>query len=108
MATRDRDDRGAKESATEVVGLVRDYATQEVLEPLKATLGFVKWGLIGAVLVGIGLIELTVAVLRSVQAEGSNVVDGRLSFVPYVVTLVVVTVVLLVTKRLMTSRKPVT
>lgn len=100
-----KDGPSPKESATEVFGLVRDYAKQETVDPLKGLLGYVKWGLIGALLLGIGVIELVVAVLRLAQSEGSGVFDGRLSFVPYVITLAVATVVLLLAKRGMSSKK---
>ncbi|HXH59251.1 hypothetical protein [Iamia sp.] len=103
-ATADRD-RGPKESATEVWGLVRDYAKQETVDPLKGLVSFAKWGLIGSVLVGIGVIELVVVVLRVAQAEGSTALDGRWSFVPYLITLVVATVVLLLTRRAMSARQ---
>jgi hypothetical protein len=100
-----KDGSSPKESANEVFGLVRDYAKQETIDPLKGLLGFVKWGLIGALLVGIGVIELMIVVLRLVQAEASGVFDGRLSFVPYVITLAVATAVLLLAKRGMSSKK---
>lgn len=83
------EDRSPKESATEVWGLVRDYAKQETLDPLKGLVAYLKWGLVGALLVAIGLVELLLAVLRAVQAEGGDALDGRWSFVPYLVTLVV-------------------
>lgn len=83
------EDRSPKESATEVWGLVRDYAKQETLDPLKGLVSYLKWGLVGALLVAIGLVELLLAVLRAVQAEGGDALDGRWSFVPYLVTLVV-------------------
>jgi hypothetical protein len=101
-------DRSPKESANEVWGVVRDYAKQETVEPLKGLLTFVKQGLIGSTLVGIGVIELVIAVLRAVQAEGGDALDGWVSPVPYIVTLVVVVVVLMLTRRAMTSRKPAT
>lgn len=93
------EDRGPKESATEVFGLVRDYAQQETVEPLKGLVRYLKWGLIGSLLVAIGVVELVVAILRAVQSEGGTVLDGRWSFVPYIVTLVVAAVVLLLAKR---------
>lgn len=98
-------DRSPKESATEVWGLVRDYAKQETLDPLKGLLNFAKWGLIGSLLVGIGVLELTVAVLRALQVETGDVFDGRWSFAPYFLTLIVVGAVLMATKKQMTSRK---
>lgn len=82
-------DRSPKESATEVWGLVRDYAKQETVDPLKGLVSYLKWGLVGVVLVAIGLVELIVALLRAVQTEAGGVLDGRWSFVPYVITLIV-------------------
>lgn len=93
-----------KESANEVFTLVRDYAKQETVDPLKGLLSFVKWGLVGALLVGIGVVELMVFVLRLAQSEGSDVFDGRWSFAPYLITLVVAGGVLLIAKRGMSSK----
>jgi hypothetical protein len=100
----DKDGPSARESATEVFGLVRDYAKQETVDPLKGLLGFVKKGLVGALLLAIGVIELSIFVLRLAQAEGSEVFDGRLSFIPYLITLAVASVVLLWAKGRMTSK----
>lgn len=99
------EDRSAKESANEVWVLVRDYAKQETLEPLKGLLGYAKWGVVAALLAGIGIVELMIAVLRAVQVEAGDVLDGRWSFVPYAITLVVAGVVLLRTRRAMTSKE---
>ncbi len=93
------EDRSPKESATEVFGLVRDYAKQETVAPLKGLLSYVKWGLIGSLLLAIGITELVIAVLRLVQSEWASVFDGRWSFVPYFVTLFLATIVLLLAKR---------
>jgi hypothetical protein len=101
----DKDGPSAKESATEVFALVRDYAKQETIDPLKGLLGFVKWGLLGTLLLSIGVLELTTFVLRLAQSEGSDVFDGRLSFVPYLITLAVATVALLWARKNMTSKK---
>ncbi|WCO69196.1 hypothetical protein PO878_10725 [Iamia majanohamensis] len=97
------DDRSPVEGATEVWHLVRDYAKQETVEPLKGLVSYLKWGLIGSLLLAIGITELVVALLRAVQSEGASVFDGRWSFVPYIITLVVATVVLLLAKRAITS-----
>ena len=93
-----------KESATEVFGLVRDYAKQETVDPLKGLLTYVKRALPGALLVGLGVIELMIAVLRASQSEGSDIFDGRWSFVPYGITLLVAGVVLLIVKRGLSSK----
>lgn len=100
-----KDGSSPKESATEVWGLVRDYAKQETVDPLKGLIGYVKWGLAAALLLSIGIIELTIAILRLVQAEAPGVFDGRWSFAPYLITLVVSVVVLLWVKKGMSSKK---
>ncbi|HEX7132649.1 MAG TPA: hypothetical protein VF228_08740 [Iamia sp.] len=100
-----KDGPSPKESANEVFGLVRDYAKQETIDPLKGLLGFVKKALPGAFLVGIGLIELMAFVLRLSQAEGSDVFDGRWSWAPYGITLAVATFVLIWAKRGLSSKK---
>lgn len=100
-----KDGPSPKESATEVFGLVRDYAKQETVDPLKGLLGYVKMALPGALLVGLGVIELMVFVLRLAQSEGSDVFDGRLSFLPYFITLAVAVVVLILAKRGLSSKK---
>ncbi|CAN5510049.1 hypothetical protein BH24ACT4_BH24ACT4_06480 [soil metagenome] len=100
------EDRSPKESATEVFGLVRDYAKQETVGPLKGLLSYVKWGLVGSLLMAIGITELVIAVLRLVQSEWASVFDGRWSFVPYFANLTVATVVLLLAKRAMSSGSP--
>ncbi len=94
-----------KESANEVWTLVRDYAKQETVDPLKGLLGFVKWGLLGALVIGIAVIELAVALMRLLQAEAPGIFDGRLSFLPYLITLVAATLVLLWVKKGMSSKK---
>lgn len=100
-----KDGGGPKEAVTEVWTLVRDYAKQETVDPLKRLLGFAKLGLPGAILMGIGIIELMTAVLRAVQAEGGDALDGNWSVVPYLATLIVAGVVLALTKKAMSSRK---
>ena len=100
-----KDGPSPKESASEVFTLVRDYAKQETVDPLKGLLGYVKRALPGALLVALGVIELMVFVLRLAQAEGSGVFDGRWSWAPYGITLIVATIVLLMAKRGMSSKK---
>jgi hypothetical protein len=100
-----KDGPSPKESANEVFGLVRDYAKQETIDPLKGLLGFVKMALPGAFLVGIGVVELMVFVLRLSQAEGSSAFDGRWSVAPYGITLLVGGIVLALAKRGMSSKK---
>lgn len=82
-------DKSLPNLATELWDLVRAYAKQETLEPIKGIKRFVAFGLAGSLLLGIGVILLTLAVLRALQNETGSVFDGGWSFVPYILTLVV-------------------
>lgn len=79
-----------QESASigEVVDLVRDYAKQETLGPLKGAGRWLLLGTIGSIFLGLGLLLVLVALLRLLQTEVS-VFDGAFSWVPYAIVLVV-------------------
>ncbi|HWC68317.1 MAG TPA: phage holin family protein [Acidimicrobiales bacterium] len=81
-----RRDQGAQ--INEAVELVKAYARQETIEPLKNTGRFLGFGVAGAVLLGIGMIFLLLAVLRVLQTE-TDAFDGTWSFVPYLIVFVV-------------------
>ena len=71
--------------ATELFELVRDYAKQQLVEPIKGVGRFVAWGLAGALLLGIGLVLLAVGLLRVLQTETGDAFDGNFTWVPYVI-----------------------
>ena len=75
--------------ASELWELVRDYAKQEVKDPLKGVLRFLGFGLAGALLLGTGLLLLAVGLLRALQTQTGEHLHGNWSWVPYVVVLVV-------------------
>jgi uncharacterized BrkB/YihY/UPF0761 family membrane protein len=78
---------------SEVVALVRAYAEQETIGPLKGLARYLLLGLVGSVLIAIGVILLDVALLRLLQTETGDAFDGNWSWVPYVITLVVTGIV---------------
>lgn len=82
-------DKSIPNLATELWDLVRAYAKQETLEPIKGIKRFVAFGLAGSLLLGIGVVLLALAVLRALQSETGSAFDGGWSFVPYILTLVV-------------------
>lgn len=72
--------------------LVRDYAKQETLGPLRGAGRWLAFGLMAAFFMSVGIIILLLGVLRLTQDLMLHVwwpeqADG-LSFLPYVVTLV--------------------
>lgn len=69
--------------------LVRDYAKQETVDPLRTIGRFVGLGLVGAVLLSLGIFFAVLAILRGIQQEGGSQVTGSWNFVPYLVAFVV-------------------
>jgi tetrahydromethanopterin S-methyltransferase subunit C len=84
--------------ASELWDLVRAYAKQETVEPLKGILRFVGFGLAGGVSLSIGLVLLALAGLRGLQTI--DTFDENLSWVPYgIVVLVAMLIVGLLVSR---------
>lgn len=81
-------------SISGVVDLVKTYAKQETIDPIKNAGRFLGFGAIGALLLGIGLSLVALGLLRLVQTEFDNLARGGWSFVPYVIVLVACVVVI--------------
>jgi hypothetical protein len=77
------------EVATELWGLTKDYARQETVEPLKGVGRYLGYGAIGALLVAIGVLLLMLSGLRALQTQTGDALDGTLSWLPYLIVLVV-------------------
>jgi hypothetical protein len=98
MATR-QDVQGAQESSdkgvpqvvNELWSLTRDYARQETVDPLKGVGRYIIYGFAGAVLTSIGVILLLLSLLRALQTEDltGSTFRGNLSWIPYVIVLIV-------------------
>ncbi|HEX7167679.1 MAG TPA: hypothetical protein VF230_11930 [Acidimicrobiales bacterium] len=91
-------DRNASKSlptlAAELKDLVVVYAKQETVGPLKNLGRFAGFGVLGAVFLSVGLLLLVLALLRAMQTEFETTFDGDLTFAPYLITVVVCTVVI--------------
>lgn len=86
--------------------LVRAYAKQETVEPLKGLGRYVAFGVVGSLSLGIGSVLLALAALRALQAETGDAFDGNWSFVPYVIVLVLcLAVVVLAATRIGKGRR---
>jgi len=68
----------------DVVDLVKEYARQETLGPLKGAGRWLALGAVGSVLLGLGLVFVLLGVLRLLQTEVSAL-DGAWSWVPYLI-----------------------
>ncbi len=79
----------AQDTISDLVQLTKSYALQETVDPIKGLTKFVGFGLGAAAIGGIGMILVLLGVLRLLQTETGTRLQGHLSWVPYLVTLVV-------------------
>jgi hypothetical protein len=82
------EDKGAGEDVAELVDLLKGYARQETVDPLKSLGRFVGFGAGAAVCWGIAGTLITVGVIRVLQVETRDLFDGNWSWVPYIAALV--------------------
>lgn len=79
----------------EVVDLVKEYALQETLAPVKGAGRWIAYGTAGALLLGVGGALLVLGLLRLVQNEFGPTFEGRwMSLLPYVFALLLCLVVI--------------
>ena len=83
-------------SISGVVDLVKSYAKQETVGPLKNAGRFLGFGAIGATLLAIGLSLIALGLLRLVQTEFDNLARGGWSWFPYLIVLAACGVVIVI------------
>ena len=72
---------------SEAITLIRDYAKQETLGPLKGIGRWIAAGLAGALLLAIGTVLLLIGLLRLLQGEpGHEHFSHALRWLPYLIT----------------------
>ena len=86
---RDKKDKSLPGEAGELWQLVVGYAKQETLDPVKNLGRFLGFGLGGALLGSVGAVLLLLGGLRLLQTETGGAFDGNLTFIPYLLVLVV-------------------
>jgi hypothetical protein len=84
---------GENGSVGDVIDLVKAYARQETLGPLKGAGRWLGYGVAAAVCLAAGLVLVALGLLRFIQTQWDTVFDGAWSFVPYLIVLVVVAAV---------------
>lgn len=78
---------GVSTSIGEVVELVKTYAKQETVGPVRGAGRWLGRGLAGAALLGLGGVLVLLGVLRLVQTEWDRSARGSLSWLAYAIVL---------------------
>jgi hypothetical protein len=89
-----------KTELTELVGLIKAYALQETVGPLKRIGRTLAFGAAAAFMFGIAAVLSLVAVLRVLQSETGHVFAGEWSWAPYLLTIAAAAVILAVAAAL--------
>lgn len=76
----------------ELRDLIVEYFKQETVLPLKQLRRYVFFGLLGALLLGLGAVFLGLAGLRALQSETDTAMTGNWSWAPYAIMMVVLLV----------------
>jgi hypothetical protein len=84
-------------SVGEVIDYVKAYAKQETLGPLKGAGSWLGYGFGAAASLGLGLVLILLGLLRLVQTEWDRSASGNLSWLPYLIVLVVASALLALT-----------
>ncbi len=77
------------EVVSDIVELLKAYAKQETLGPLKRLGRYLGFGIGGSVLIATGLVFLMLTGLRVLQVETGSTFTGSWSWAPYAIVLVV-------------------
>jgi Putative Actinobacterial Holin-X, holin superfamily III len=83
------DDKSLPTQVGELWRLVLAYFRQETVEPVRNLGRFVAFGVAGSLVLGLGVGLLILAVLRFFQTETGSTFTGHLSWIPYLIMLIV-------------------
>ncbi len=86
--------RARKLDATQVFNLIKDYARQELLQPLTEIPRWLALGLAGTMALIVGLLLVLLSLLRALQTETGTVFAGNLSWIPYVISIAALAVLI--------------
>jgi hypothetical protein len=86
----------------EIRTLVVRYIKEETIQPLKEMGRFIAYGVLGSLCVGFGITLLLIGSLRFLQ-EQFKVLDGSLSWLPYLIVAVLACAVIALTVWRITS-----
>jgi hypothetical protein len=77
---------------TELWELIVAYFKQETVVPLKQLGRWITFGVLGALLLGVGVLLFAMAGLRALQDETGTTFTGNLSWIPYMIMFVALVV----------------
>jgi tetrahydromethanopterin S-methyltransferase subunit C len=86
-------DKGISTQATELWHLVRAYALQETVEPIKGLGKYAAFGLAGSIALSLGLVLLLLGALRALQTATGDTFEGSWSWAPYLIVLVLASII---------------
>ena len=89
MAARPTAPKSIPQVATELWELSIAYAKQETIDPFRGLTRFLKFGLSGAAVLGLGCFLMLLGLLRFLQTQTDTALTGNLSWVPYLVVALV-------------------
>ena len=92
------------QQGTELKDLVLAYFKQETTDELKALAGYVAFGVVAWLLIGIGAACGAIGVLRLLQTE-TSIFDGNWSWAPYFIVVILLGVSGFATWKITTRRK---
>lgn len=99
------DPKSVPEVVSELWELTTAYAKQETIDPLKGLGRFLGYGIGGGILLGIGVVLLLLSALRALQTETGTMFTGNLSWLPYLIAVVVGGLLIGLALRRVTTRK---
>ena len=104
MAAEPSSEKSVPALAAELWDLVRAYAKQETVEPMKGLGRYAAFGVAGSVVLSVGLVLLLLGGLRALQTETGTTFTGNWSWAPYLITLVGCAAVAALAARAITAK----
>lgn len=99
------DAKGIPEIVSELWEMTTTYAKQETIDPIKGLGRFLGYGVGGALLLGTGVVLLLLAGLRALQTETDTTFTGNLTWLPYLIVVVVGSILIALALLRITKRK---
>ncbi len=84
-------------SIPELIDVVKAYAIQETIDPLRGVGRWIGFGVGGALCLGFGLVMVLIGILRLLQEEWHRSSSGSLSWLSYLIALLIAVALLVVT-----------